>query len=105
MADAHPRWREFKFTLYRIFRNPSALIGFALLLAFVAVGQRHVNSMLRIERANVLAEMRGDRKRALGLEDRAGAPRRSQASSRRARILRVDSSCASRSIRTARASR
>ncbi len=37
MADGHPRWREFKFTFYRIFRNPSALIGFALLLAFVAV--------------------------------------------------------------------
>ncbi len=37
MAERHPRWREFKFTLYRIFRNPSALIGFTLLLVFVAV--------------------------------------------------------------------
>ena len=27
----HPRWREFKFTLKRIFRNPAAVIGFALL--------------------------------------------------------------------------
>lgn len=33
----HPRWREFKFTLYRIFRNPSAIIGFGLLFFFVAV--------------------------------------------------------------------
>ena len=37
MDATHPRWREFKFTLYRIFRNPSALIGFTLLLMFVAV--------------------------------------------------------------------
>ena len=37
MAERYPRWREFKFTLYRIFRNPSALIGFTLLLVFVAV--------------------------------------------------------------------
>jgi peptide/nickel transport system permease protein len=37
MTDTHPRWREFKFTLYRIFRNPSAIIGFALLLVFVSV--------------------------------------------------------------------
>lgn len=33
----HPRWREFKFTLSRIFRNPSAIIGFGLLFFFVAV--------------------------------------------------------------------
>lgn len=33
----HPRWREFKFTIQRIFRNPSAIIGFALLFFFVAV--------------------------------------------------------------------
>ena len=37
MTDTHPRWREFKFTLYRIFRNPSAIIGFALLFVFVSV--------------------------------------------------------------------
>jgi len=34
MADQHPRLKELKFTLYRIFRNPSALIGFGLLLMF-----------------------------------------------------------------------
>ncbi len=34
MADRHPRLKELKFTLYRIFRNPSALIGFCLLLMF-----------------------------------------------------------------------
>jgi len=33
----HPRWRELKFTLHRIFRNPSAIIGFSLLFIFVAV--------------------------------------------------------------------
>ncbi|MDJ0829851.1 MAG: ABC transporter permease [Desulfobacterales bacterium] len=33
----HPRWREFKFTLHRIFRNPSAIIGFMLLFCFMAV--------------------------------------------------------------------
>jgi len=37
MAHSHPRLREFKFTLYRIFRNPSAIIGFALLIVFAAV--------------------------------------------------------------------
>jgi peptide/nickel transport system permease protein len=37
MKDTHPRLREFKYTLYRIFRNPSAIIGFALLFIFVAV--------------------------------------------------------------------
>lgn len=33
----HPRWREFKFTLYRIFRNPAAVIGFGLLAVFLTV--------------------------------------------------------------------
>jgi len=33
----HPRIRELKFTLSRIFRNPSAIIGFSLLFVFVAV--------------------------------------------------------------------
>lgn len=37
MNDTHPRLRELKFTLYRIFRNPSAIIGFALLIFFVGV--------------------------------------------------------------------
>ena len=33
----HPRLKELKFTLYRIFRNPSAIIGFGLLAVFVTV--------------------------------------------------------------------
>lgn len=33
----HPRLRELKFTLYRIFRNPAAIIGFTLLFFFTAV--------------------------------------------------------------------
>jgi peptide/nickel transport system permease protein len=37
MSQVHPRLRELKFTLCRIFRNPSAVIGFALLLFFGAV--------------------------------------------------------------------
>ncbi len=37
MAKQHPRIRELKFTLHRIFRNPSALIGFGLLFCFTAV--------------------------------------------------------------------
>jgi len=37
MAQSHPRLREFKFTLYRIFRNPSAIIGFGLLILFASV--------------------------------------------------------------------
>lgn len=37
MTDRHPRWREFKFTLHRIFRNPAAIIGFSLILFFAAV--------------------------------------------------------------------
>ena len=37
MSDSHPRIREFKFTLDRIVRNPSAIIGFTLLLFFAGV--------------------------------------------------------------------
>jgi len=37
MKPAHPRLRELKFTLHRIFRNPSAIIGFTLLIGFVTV--------------------------------------------------------------------
>jgi peptide/nickel transport system permease protein len=37
MTQSHPRLREFKYTLYRIFRNPSAIIGFTLLLFFAAM--------------------------------------------------------------------
>ena len=37
MAQTHPRLRELKFTLYRIFRNPSAIIGFSLLIFFASV--------------------------------------------------------------------
>jgi len=37
MPQPHPRLREFKYTLYRIFRNPAAIIGFSLLLVFAAV--------------------------------------------------------------------
>ena len=37
MSHQHPRLREFKFTLYRIVRNPSAIIGFTLLLFFSGV--------------------------------------------------------------------
>ena len=37
MKETHPRLREFKYTLYRIIRNPSAIIGFALLFIFVTV--------------------------------------------------------------------
>ncbi len=37
MNSKHPRLRELKFTLYRIFRNPSAIIGFSLLLMFALV--------------------------------------------------------------------
>ncbi len=33
----HPRLRELKFTLHRIFINPTAIIGFTLLLLFVGV--------------------------------------------------------------------
>jgi peptide/nickel transport system permease protein len=37
MIEQHPRLREFKFTLYRIFKNPAAIIGFTLLLFFAGV--------------------------------------------------------------------
>jgi peptide/nickel transport system permease protein len=37
MTQQHPRLRELKFTLYRIFRNPSAIIGFTLLFMFSGV--------------------------------------------------------------------
>jgi peptide/nickel transport system permease protein len=37
MSHQHPRLREFKFTLYRILKNPSAIIGFTLLLFFSGV--------------------------------------------------------------------
>ena len=37
MPQPHPRMRELKFTLRRIFKNPSAIIGFSLLLCFSAV--------------------------------------------------------------------
>jgi peptide/nickel transport system permease protein len=33
----YPRWREFKFTLQRIVRNPAAIIGCVLLLSFTLV--------------------------------------------------------------------
>lgn len=33
----HPKWRELKFTLHRIFRNPSAILGFSLLIFFLGV--------------------------------------------------------------------
>ena len=37
MTNQHPRLRELKFTLHRIFRNPAAIIGFSLILFFAAV--------------------------------------------------------------------
>jgi peptide/nickel transport system permease protein len=37
MPQPHPRIRELKFTLRRIFKNPSAIIGFSLMLCFTAV--------------------------------------------------------------------
>jgi peptide/nickel transport system permease protein len=37
MNKTHPRLRELKYTLYRIFRNPSAIIGFTLLFIFIGV--------------------------------------------------------------------
>ncbi len=36
-TSRHPRLKELKFTLHRIFRNPSAVIGVVLLLAFALV--------------------------------------------------------------------
>ncbi len=37
MNSEHPRIKELRFTLYRIFRNPSAVIGFALLIFFIVI--------------------------------------------------------------------
>jgi peptide/nickel transport system permease protein len=37
LTNAHPRLREFKYTLTRIFKNPAAVIGAMLLLCFTAV--------------------------------------------------------------------
>ena len=37
MNSQHPRLRELRLTLHRIFRNPSAAIGFILILFFLAV--------------------------------------------------------------------
>jgi len=37
MATAHPQFKELKFTLNRIFRNPSAVIGFLLLFFFIII--------------------------------------------------------------------
>jgi peptide/nickel transport system permease protein len=37
MIENHPRLKELKFTLRRIFGNPLAIIGFSLLLFFIAV--------------------------------------------------------------------
>jgi|GEM_PF-6304830 len=37
MKSEHPRLRELKYTLTRIFKNPSAIIGFTLLLVFTGV--------------------------------------------------------------------
>lgn len=37
MSQPHPRMRELKFTLRRIFKNPSAIIGFSLLLCFSVI--------------------------------------------------------------------
>jgi peptide/nickel transport system permease protein len=37
MKSEHPRLRELKYTLSRIFKNPSAIIGFTLLLVFTGM--------------------------------------------------------------------
>ncbi len=37
MIEKHPKLKELKFTLHRIFRNPSAIIGFTLLTFFIGV--------------------------------------------------------------------
>lgn len=37
MLENHPRLKELRYTLYRIFRNPSAIIGVILLLFFISV--------------------------------------------------------------------
>ena len=44
MIEQHPRLKELKYTLYRIFRNPAAIIGFTLLIFFmvVAIGAPYI---------------------------------------------------------------
>ncbi len=37
MLENHPKLKELKFTLDRIFRNPTAFMGFALLFFFIAI--------------------------------------------------------------------
>ena len=37
MIEKYPRLKELRFTLRRIFGNPLAIIGFSLLLFFIAV--------------------------------------------------------------------
>jgi len=37
MLENYPRLKEVKFALYRIFRNPAAIIGFSLLIFFIVV--------------------------------------------------------------------
>ncbi len=37
MLENHPRLKELRYTLFRIFRNPSAIIGVILLLFFISV--------------------------------------------------------------------
>jgi len=37
MIENHPRMKEFRYTLYRIIKNPSAIIGFTLLFFFIGV--------------------------------------------------------------------
>ena len=37
MIENHPRLKEFKYTLVRIFRNPTAILGFTLLFVFISV--------------------------------------------------------------------
>ncbi len=37
MLENHPRLKELRYTLYRIFRNPSAIIGVTLLTFFICV--------------------------------------------------------------------
>jgi len=37
MLDRHPRLKELRYTLYRIFRNPSAILGLVLLTFFIGV--------------------------------------------------------------------
>lgn len=37
MLENHPKLKELKFTLSRIFKNPTALMGFVLLLFFIVV--------------------------------------------------------------------